>query len=180
MLCPKAQERDRLISGNERVRDHKPVPERQPRDCVTVEEREQHRTLELARVIQRGELPNNVSLIGVSEPQLDPRRIPLTGAARGLMPTLSRPTQISYVFIVVLMMRALIRRVRIMRLRLHGSLQQRRADGVGEGPVGAPAAEIPSPRTPGRPILNHDTPVATSAKRDNRHYDQPVPSDPHV
>lgn len=97
MLCPQTQERDRLICGNERVRNHPAVGERQPRDCITVEKREEHRTLELARVIQGGKPPNNVSLIAASEPQLDPRRIALTGA-RDLMPSLSRPTQISYVF----------------------------------------------------------------------------------
>ena len=60
---------------------------------------------------------------------------------------------------------------------LCGSLQQRRADGVGEGPVGAPAAETPSPRTPGRPILITTRP---SQPRQSAITTMTSPSDPDV
>jgi len=75
MLCPKAHERDYVVGGDERVRDHTLVVKRQRGYRGTVDEREQDLALELARIVQTGEPANDAGLSSVHDPQLQAGRV---------------------------------------------------------------------------------------------------------
>jgi hypothetical protein len=98
MLGSKTHKRDRVRCRNKRVGHHAPVTKREPRDCVTVDEREQHRALELAGVIEGGKPPDDPSVVVLGEPQLDAGRTPLAQVP-GLRRPAGRAAQISDAFL---------------------------------------------------------------------------------
>jgi hypothetical protein len=69
MLRPDTQQRDRLSGGDEGVRHHTPIWQRQGSDRLAVDEREQRLALKCRRVVKGGETPNDVSLVGTRHPQ---------------------------------------------------------------------------------------------------------------
>jgi hypothetical protein len=97
VLRAQAQQRDRVRRRDERVSDDPLVAERHPGHRITVYQREQHLTLELRRVIQRGEPASDVSLVCTRRSQLDPWRVSNLCAERARAPPRCRPPEVGYV-----------------------------------------------------------------------------------
>ena len=72
MIGSEAQECDRLLGPHEWICHNATIPQREGRDRLTVDRRQQHRSLQFTGVVEGGDPTNDSKVVVVGESQLNP------------------------------------------------------------------------------------------------------------